>query len=634
MLQIIRDKMTGWFAYVLLGALAFFFIFWGVEMRSASGSNYAAKVNGDRISLETVNRAWQERQQSLLQSFRGEIPEPFKKSAQQDILEEKIQSLLLNQQVNLRGYRVGDTELRKAVQAAPNWQVDGKFSVDQYNLAARQKGMSPAQFAEDLRVTLLQRQLIGGIYNSSFVTPAELQRRHALEAEQRELDYALIPMAGFMATANVSDAEIQAYYDANKADFMTTETIDLEYVELRLADVENDVVVSDEALREYYEQIKGRLITPERRSARHILISVGDAAEDAAAKTKADEILAKLKAGGDFAALAKQFSQDTVSAAKGGDLGWAPRETYVPPFDEALFSMAPGELRGPVKTQFGYHIIKLDGVEGGETKSFESVRAEITRDFKTEKAQEKFYDRSQKLGDETFNALNELETAAKSLGLKVQTVIGLSRRGGEAGTLAADPRIVEAAFAPDAIEKRQNSALISVADDRAVVIRVAQHHAPEQEPLAVVRLQIETRLKQQAARNAAAKRGTELVARLAGGADWAKTLAETKLTPVGKKSIARSDNSIPAPLREDLFAIPRSEIAADKVVYRGVPVDSGDFALARVSAITPGKLEIGTPEATSKRQEAAQTVGGEEFSAYLADVEGRAKIERNPKTFE
>jgi peptidyl-prolyl cis-trans isomerase D len=632
MLQTIRDKITGWFAYLFLGAIAIVFVFWGVEMRSTSANSYAAKVNGDRISREVVNRAWQERQQQLQQMMRGEIPEPIRKAQQEALLDEHIRTQLLTQQARKLGYSTSDAQIRETLNSIPDLIVDGSFSRQRYALLLRQQGRTEAQFESELRASLQIQQLQNAIAGSAFVTPAELQRRQALEGEQREIDYATVQMAPYLATAKVSDSDIQAWYDAHKSDYMTDETVDVEYLELRLADVEKDIEVSDAALKEYYEQVKERLTTQERRMGRHILISIGDGVDDAAAKAKAEEVLAKVNAGGDFAALAKQYSQDSVSAAKGGDLGWASRGMFVGPFEDALFAMEPGEVRGPIQTQFGYHVIKLEAKEGGETKSFEAAREELAREYKTEKAQTLFYDLSQKLGDETFNALTELETPAKALGLNVQKVAGFSRAGG--GALGGDPKIVEAAFMSDAIEKKQNSPLIQVADDHVVVLRVAEHHAPEQKALPVVRADIESKLKQQAARDAAAKRGTELLARVESGADWNKALAEFKIAPAGTKLVTRSDASLPAPIKQNAFAVSRSMVSADKPVYRGTTVDNGDYSVIRVSAIHPGKLDSSAADNNAKRQQAAQSISNDEFAAYIAAVESKAKIERSPNVFD
>jgi peptidyl-prolyl cis-trans isomerase D len=471
-----------------------------------------------------------------------------------------------------------------------------------------------------------------GVAATAFVTPSEMMRRAALQGERREVDYAVIPMEGFLADVSIDDARIQAYYDDRPAEFMTPETVDLEFIELRLADVESEVQVDDEALLAYYEQVKERFAEEERRRGRHILIAVDDTTDDAAAKAKVEEALAKLQAGGDFATLAKEYSNDPVSAEKGGDLDWATRGMFVGPFEDALFAMNEGELRGPVRTEFGYHILRLDDVEGGDVKSFADVRAELAQDFRSDQSQKLFYERSQKLADEAFAVLTELTSVSESLNLPLQRVQGFTRQGG--GVLGAEPKLIDAAFRPEAIEKRENSPLITLTDDHVVVLRVAAHHASERLPLAAVRTQIETRLRLQAARDAAAQRGAELLARLEGGAAWAAGLAESKLATIGKRTIGRDDGSVPAPVRTAAFAVPRSAVTQAKPVYRGAVMEDGGYAVIAVSAVESGSLELATPDGAAQLRQAAQSQGELEFGAYLGALERDAKILRNPRVFE
>ncbi|HTE40361.1 MAG TPA: peptidyl-prolyl cis-trans isomerase, partial [Steroidobacteraceae bacterium] len=560
------------------------------------------------------------------------IPEEMVKSQQQMVLDEHIRSEVLTQHARELGFRVGDDMLRQAISGFEQLHVDGKFSNERYVLLLQQQGRTRAQFEEELRKNLEVEQLQRGIAESAFVTPSELTRRQALEGEQRDIDFVTVSAASYLPSATVTDQEIQAWYDAHPADYMTPETVDLEYVELKLADVSQTIPVDDAALRSYYEQAKDRLTTPERRRARHILINVGDGVDEAAASKKAEEALAKVNAGGDFAALAKQYSQDAVSAAKGGDLDWATRGMFVGPFEEALFAMNKGEVRGPIKTQFGYHIIRLDDVEGGDVKSFDAARAELETEYRNEKAQTLFYERSQLLADEAFKALTELGSVAETLKLPLQKLAKFTRQGG--GEFGSDEKVIEAAFRSEAIEKGQNSPLLTVGDDRAVVLRVASHEPAKPEPVAAVRTQIEMKLKIQAATAAAAKRGAELLAELEKGSPWAATVSQAKLAPAGKRSIARTDNAVPQPIRTSAFDVPHVAMTGDKSAFRGVALDDGGYAVISVSGVRPGVFEAGTPESSAKIRQASQMQGGVEFAGYLGAIEREAKIERNPKAFE
>jgi len=631
MLQSIRDKITGWFAMVFLGAIGVVFIFWGVDLGTNAGATYAAKVNGERVSLETVRGAWQQQQQRLMQAFGGEIPESLAKAQQQAVLDQYIRTQLLTERARDLGYRASDALMLQTLNGFPDLQVDGKFSRERYEALLRQQGRTVPQFERELRASLEIEQLQNGIAGTAFVTPAEFARRQALQGEQREMEYAVVTASSFLSAVTANEADVKAWYESHKDEYLTEERVDLEYVELKLSDIEPTITVTDEALKSYYEQAKERLTTPERRMARHILITAADGVDDASAQKAAGEVLAKVQAGGDFAALAKQYSKDPGSAEKGGELGWATRGMFVGPFEEALFSMSKGEVRGPIKTQFGYHIIRLDDAEGGQVKSFDEVRAELEKEYRNEQSQSQFYDRSQKLADDAFASLTELGSAAKNAGLTVKKAPGFTRQGG--APLGNDPKLIEAAFKAEALEKGENSSLLALGDDHAVVLRVAGHQPPEQLPLESVRTRIEMLLKDRAAKDAAAKRGAELLAKLQSGSAWSTLLGEAKVSPVGKRSISRTEADVPAPIRDAAFEIPRVEVTG-KPIYRGVTTDSGDYALVAVSTVKAGIVESGTSGAAAKLREAAQAEGGSELRGYIAEVQSKAKIERNPNAFD
>jgi peptidyl-prolyl cis-trans isomerase D len=326
------------------------------------------------------------------------------------------------------------------------------------------------------------------------------------------------------------------------------------------------------------------------------------------------------------------LSKDPVSAAKGGELDWLSRGMSVGPFEDALFAMTKGELRGPVKSQFGYHVIRLEEIEGGQTKSFAEARDELTKDYRSEKAQGLFVERSEKLGDEAFKALTELATVGTTLKLPVQRVAGFTRQGG--GVFGNEAKVIDAAFKDESLTKGENSALLALGEDRAVVLRVAEHHPAVQLPMTAVRVPIEFKLKEQAARAAAAKRGAELLARLESGAAWNAVLAEAKLAAIGKRAISRTESSVLAPVRQSAFDVPRVAVTPAKPVYRGAVTEDGGYAIIAVSEVRVGVLVSGTPESAAKLRQAAQSQGTSEFSAYLNEVERGAKIERNPKVFE
>ncbi len=632
MLQSIRDKITGWVSWFFIIVIAVVFIFWGVDFGTSAGS-YAAKVDGERISAQQVRRAWQQQQSRLQQMMRAELPEEMVKSQQAAILDQFVRKELLEQRAHDFNYRVSDTALVERVVAIPEFQVDGKFSKDRYNAVLRSNGMSEAQFEADLRSETLIRQLQSGIVDSAFALPFELDRRYEIEKQEREIDYALIAANDFLPQISITDEQIQKWYDENKDQYLLPEKADVQYVELDRSRAESAVDVSEEALREYYEQVKEKYESPERRKARHILVTTEDGLDDAAAEKKAADLTEKAKGGADFSQLAKENSKDPGSAQQGGDLGWAQRGMFVGPFEEALFSMNPGEIRGPVKTQFGYHVLKLDEVEAGHLRSFDEVRAELEADYRSEQSQSLFYDQSQKLGDLAFESLTELESVAQAMGLPLKTVTGFTREGG--GELGSDPGLVEAVFSEDVLERGQNSPLLPVGEDKAIVLRVTKHTPAEPRPLSEVRAQIETQLKMQAAREAAVKKGTEVLERLQKGEAWSEVLTSAGISAVGKRFVARQDNVVPQAVAQAAFDVAPGKIAEASPHYAGTATANGNYAVFTITQVRNGDPATEAPEArTNRRRVAERQTGNEEFVAYIEEAVRNADIVKNEKVFE
>jgi peptidyl-prolyl cis-trans isomerase D len=632
MLQKIRDKITGWIAAVFLGAIAVVFVFWGIDFQS-NANTYAVKVNGEKVPVQTVQRAWQQRLSQMQQMLRGEVPPDLVKAQQTAMLDQFVQQTLLKQRAEDFGYQVNDEALATRVREIAQFQADGKFSVDRYNAMLRQAGFTTSQFETDLRSELLIAQVQNAVVDSSFALPYEVERRYVLDKQEREIDYALIAANSFASQVHVTDPQIQAWYEKNKSQFMSPETVDLEYLEITRAMAEARVDVTETALRDYFESVKDRYETPERRRARHILITAENGVDDAAAEKKAAELTAQAKAGANFEELAKKSSKDPGSAQQGGDLGWAQRGMFVGPFEEALFAMSQGEIRGPIKTQFGYHVLRLDEIETGHLKSFEEARAELEAEFRKDRAQAILSDESQKLDEQSFAALTELTSVAKALELPIKRVDGFTREGG--GELGADPEIIKAAFSEDVLERGQNSPIIAAGDDRAIVLRAVNHKPAEPRPLAEVRPQIEAQIRTQAMRDAAAKLGAEALARLQKGEAWSAVAAELKLQPVGRRFVTRQDQVVPGAILRAAFDVSRSQANSEKPYVAGVATDDGNYAVWALSAVrAPAAAAEPAEQKLVRQQQTARQVGSEEFATYLKEAERTAKISRNEKVFE
>jgi peptidyl-prolyl cis-trans isomerase D len=632
MLQTIRDKITGWVAAFFLGAIGVVFVFWGIDFQSGANT-YAVKVNGEEVPVQTVQRAWQQRLSQMQQMLQGEVPPDLLKAQQSAMLNQFVQQTLLAQRARDFGYQVTDESLVERIREIPQFQADGKFSTERYNGMLAQAGYSTTQFESELKTELLITQVQNAVVDSSFVVPYELERRYLLDKQERELDYALIAASSFADQVSVTDEQIQAWYDSHKSDYMSTETVDLVYLEYTRAMAEAKLQVDEQALKDYFETVKDRFESQERRRGRHILITAEDGLDEAAAEKKAAELTAQAKAGANFEELAKKNSKDSGSAQQGGDLGMAQRGMFVGPFEDALFAMTVGEIRGPIKTQFGYHVLKLEEVEAGHLRSFEEARAEIEAEYRKDRAQAIFTDESQKLDEQSFAALTELEPVAKALDLPLQRVEGFTREGG--GPFGDDPEVIKAAFSEDVLERGQNSPIIPVGEDRAVVLRVANHKPAEPRPLAEVRDQIKQQLHTQAIRDAAAKQGADAVARLQKGEPWSAVASELKLTPAGKRFVTRQDQVVPQAVLRAAFDVPRAQASETKPFVAGVVTDDGNYAVWSLTAVrAPSAQAEPADQRTVRQQQTERQLGNEEFSTYLKEAERTAKIARNEKVFE
>jgi peptidyl-prolyl cis-trans isomerase D len=412
---------------------------------------------------------------------------------------------------------------------------------------------------------------------------------------------------------------------------VTPETVSLQYVSIKAADVAATVAVTDEALHEYYDQVAPeRYQEPERRRARHILIEAGT--DDAAAKKKAEEVLAKAKAGEDFGKLASEYSSDPGSKEQGGELGWATRQSFVQPFADALFAMQVGEISDPVKTQFGYHLIQLEEVQPARQRSFDEVRAELEADYRNEQAQALFYEKSQDLADDAFASLTELDSVAQKHGLKLQTVEAFTRQGG--GPFDGNRKVIDTVFSDEVLQERQNSPAINVTDDEVAVFRVTDHKPATPRPLDEVRAEVEATLREQGARKAAEAAALADAAKINGGAALAEVAQAAGIAPAGSATIGRTADGVPPALLKAVFSASRP--APGKATGGTAVLADGDVAVFVVNAVRAGTAPTGPDAALQLSQvmeKAAGMAARADYTAYVKELDRTAKIKINEQVF-
>jgi peptidyl-prolyl cis-trans isomerase D len=633
MLQSIHDKLKGWLAGVVLSAIGLVFVFWGINW-TLSAPNYAAKVNGSEISSSEVREAYQRQLAQFERQTNGALDDVTRNQIKRHVLDEYVNSEAMVTRADDLGYRVSDQELMKAMSQVPQFQVDGKFDKVHAIAILRAQGRSIAEIENLFRRDVKLRQLDTALNISSFVTASELKQLRALTQQQRELSWFSVSAAKYIAEATADDATLKAYYDAHKAEYMTPETVNLRYIELSTAQLESKVSVNDSQLKAYYEEQKAktpeRFTQAERRRVRHILLQVTDPKEDAAVKAKAEAILKRAQGGEDFAKLAKEFSQDTGSAGAGGDLGFSERKVWVAPFADAAFGMKEaGEIRGPVKTQFGYHILKLEGIQAPAVKTFDDAKAELEAEYRRNEGERLFNNAQDQLADAALQNTTDIEVVARKAGLTVHDIPDFSRVDG-GGDLGKAAPVLAAAFSQDVLDGRL-SPMVEVEKGRGVVLRATDHKLPQQKPLEAVRTAVVAAWKKQRGAELAAAAAADAVKRLSAGDDWAAVAKSLGAGAQPAKFIARTDQEVPIDIRRQAFDAPKPN---PKPVYRNFPLADGDAAVLAVTAVRDDpSVDPKLGEGQLKLQFAEQWASGEAQS-YAAAARADAKVTVNPQALD
>jgi peptidyl-prolyl cis-trans isomerase D len=596
--------------------------------------DYGLKVNGERISTDTLSRAWQERQAQTQQALDGTALSPAQTRLLQDqLLDEFVRETVLRQQAETAGYRVSDAQVRAAYESEPAFQVEGKFNPQAAKAMLLQVGLTPETYEEQRRQALQIGQLTQGIQLSDFLAAAQLHRIYALENEQRELRYVLLPAERYASAVKIDDARIKAWYDSHPNDYMSPESVALQYAELSLDSIASQLAVKDEDLQAYYEKNKSRYSENEKRHAHHILIPVADSKDakaDAAALAQAQQVLAQLKSGKDFAELAHKYSADPGSAAQGGDLGWAEQGAYVAPFADALFKMQPGQISDPVKTQFGYHLIRLDEIRPAHVLTLAEGHAKIEADYRRDQASELFGDRQEQLQQKLESgASTDLGALASQFGLQLGEIKDFTRSG--APPLGGKPDLVRAVFSADTLDGKRLGGPVALAADRIVIFRVQEHRPSAVQPLASVREEVIAAIRKSESTAAAQAAAEGAVKQLDAGANFDAVVKGLGLSAAPTASFGRSDPQLPVQVREAAFAAPHP---GSKPEFRALSLDNGGAAILMLSAVHPG-----SPGANPKNDEQLVTQylrrdREGDMAAYLLELQRRASVKRNPSVFE
>jgi peptidyl-prolyl cis-trans isomerase D len=623
MLQNIRDNSQGWIAKTIIGIIVALMAFTGIEAIFQASTNTkqdVAKVNGEAITQTELSQAVDMQRRQLMQQLGKDFDASL---LDEKLLRDAALKGLIDRKLLLQGaadskFGFSEAELDQVILQTPEFQVDGKFSAERFDQVIRQLGYSRLQFRQMLTQEMLIGQVRAGIAGSGFVTDAQVLAFARLEKQTR--DFATVNIKANPAAVKLTDDEVKAYYDQHAKEFMTPDQVVIDYLELKKSSFFDQVTVKDDELQAAYEKETANL--SEQRRAAHILIEVNDKVTDAQAKAKIEEVQARLAKGEQFEALAKEFSQDPGSASNGGDLGFAGPGVYDPDFEAALYALNKDQVSAPVRSTFGWHLIKLLGVEAPEVPSFASLKGKLTHELKNQQVEQRFVEATKQLEDAAFEA-SDLAQPASDLKLTVHTSAPFGREGGEG--VAANRAVVTAAFSPEVLDEGANSTAIELDPETIIVLRAKEHLKPTQLPLESVSAAIRTQMTKERASAAAKTHADELIASLRDG----KTPLNQPIDGQAWKVTAaatRSQEAIDPVVLQALFRMPKPA-AKDKPTFTTVTLADGSLVIVRLNSVNEAAAPSDDEKAQYRRFLASR-VGQQDFAAYRKQLETKAEIKK------
>lgn len=606
------------------------FVLLGLDGYSASQDNsvVVAKVDGTNITQTEWDRAHQAESERLrasnptLDAKLLDSPE-----ARFATLERLVRDRTITVAADQLKLPTSDQRLARELQQSPEIaslrRPDGSLDMERYRQLLGSQNLSPEMFEANVRADLSRRQVLAGIGSTGITSGALAELSLNALFEKREIQLAQFNTADYSAKLNPSEAELLQFYKANEKQFQAPDTATIEYVQLDLDSVTKSVVINDGDLKTYYEQNLQRLSSAEERRASHILINApttAPAAERETAKAKAVQLLAEVtRAPASFADVARKNSEDTGSAARGGDLDFFARGAMVKPFEDAAFSLKKGEISGVVESDFGFHIIQLTDVKSPKARSLEDMRTELESDLKKQQAQKLFAEKAELFSNLVYEQADSLKPVAERLKLDIKTAAQVTRLpAAGAGGALANPKFVSALFSPDAIDQKRNTEAIETAPNTLVSGRIVQYSPARTLPFSEVQPMVRQRWVAQAGADAAKKEGLAKLAAWKAAPASAVLLAPMVISRDQAKQLPAV--LIDAVLRSDISGLPAAP------VLMGVDLGPQGYAVVKINKVLPRDRQP-EPAALQATQQFSQAWTAAETLAYYNALKARFKAE-------
>ena len=625
MLQTIRDKFTGWIAIFFIGLLALTLVIsFGNMEQTPLQDNVVITVNDKEITLFEFQEEFSNKLAEFQDLLGDEVPEVLEQTIKESAGEDLIIRVLLLDYLSNNGYRVSPEYVAELIRTNESFQLGGVFIRENYEAILASQGVSVDQFENDLRLQLEINQLRRGLIETAFMTNAEFTQFIELQMQERSGQVLIIDSSRFKDQVNVDPSEVNDYYQNNIDLFQSDEELDVEYLEINIEDVAQQVQFSGDEIRDYYKNNLDRFVSNEERKSSHILVAIDEDTTDEQAAKLIKEIQTKLETE-TFEELAKQYSDDPGSAAQGGDLGWAETGLFVPEFESALFSMNVGDTSEAVKTDFGYHLIRMDDIKPGQQQAFEDIEYELELEYSRLLAEEELFELADQMADLTLQSYNELSTVAEKMSLKKSNLDAFTRTGST--FLHQDPEMVNILFSPGSIELGENTPLFQIGDS-VIVARAKAHRLPSTRDFVEVQGDIQSFIMNQEAMKLAN--------------DYADGLKNDESLVFGDLSqddgiqvedfqILRNSTNYSRGLSDAIFSLKKDLINEEIVVFSELE----KVYLAKVSSVDTGNLSLfSDQERSDAKSDLSEQYGSQDLDGLAQSLRDNAEVFIEPGLYE
>ena len=614
MLTKIREKAQGAFAWGILIVICVPFALWGIQNYLDTGEEAPVASVGDKDFFQRdVNKAYEQFSQNL----QGLTIDEQTLKAQ--ALEKLIKDEVLLQHVRAKGLVTTDDTAREFIQSLDYFQVDGKFDDKRYKTMLTLQKMSSGEFVNRIKNALIMEQFQRSIIDSSFATKYDVEGFFKIQNQQRDVDY--VTVAVQKSAELPSEEDLVAYYHQHQDSYQTPEQASVEYIELSLEAIAKTIAVTDDKLKAYYEEQKDQYTTAERRKISHILFAINDKTDEKTALDKALKAKKEL-ATKDFAAVATELSDDKLTAKTGGDLGLFNVGVMEKSFEDAASALKLGEVSNPVKSAFGYHLIKVTELMPGETKSFDAVKNEVTKAYQKAQAENAFYESGETLTEMSYEHPDNLKTVADALGVAIKKSALFTKDKGDG--IAAEDKIRSAAFTEEVLHGN-NSTPIELGTDRLVVLRLLEHKSAAVRELKDVKQDIVAVLLTDKAKLQAVEKAKQIKARLQAGESIQTVAAENKLQVKTVAGLTRSKNDVPLPLSAAIFKAAKPVAGKPTIFIAALP--EGEQVVISLSKVKEGVMtEDDKKQLELANKNIAKAFGQTEFNALINSLQADADI--------